>query len=56
MDYGQGFQRALGTQQEIQVPGQLFLLAYGYLTVGLSKKEIWIAEHHLAPVNLSNEC
>lgn len=39
MDYGQGFQRALGTQQEIQAPGWLFLLAYRYLTVGLSVKK-----------------
>lgn len=39
MDYEQGFQKALGTLQEIQAPAQLFLLAYRHLVVGLAVKK-----------------
>lgn len=39
MDSGLSFQRPLGTQQEIQVYGQLYLLASRHLTVGPSVKK-----------------
>jgi len=59
VDYGQGSQRALDTQQEIRVPAivpAIFITLQVFDSWGLSEEEIWIAEYHLAPVSLSNEC